>query len=88
MPLHKPHIFSCCRILLKIVTILAPPCPPLKTNYEEKISFFFWKTYVMTGVGFCKRVFTKSRGWNRTVENVPEKEPAKKAFTNGYCNNS
>lgn len=35
-------------------------------------------------VGFCNRVLTKSKGWNKTVEKVPEKDPAKKAFSTGY----
>lgn len=34
-------------------------------------------------VGFCKRVLTKSRGWKRIVEKVPENDPAKKALRMG-----
>merc|ERR1711892_1167494 len=30
-------------------------------------------------------VFSRSRGWNRIVEQVPLKEPAKNAFTIGDC---
>lgn len=37
-------------------------------------------------VVFWSLVFTKSKGWNKTVENVPEKDPARKAFATGYCN--
>lgn len=29
----------------------------------------------------CKRVFTRSNGWNNRVEQVPLKDPAAKAFT-------
>uniref|UniRef100_A0A224XST6 Secreted protein n=1 Tax=Panstrongylus lignarius TaxID=156445 RepID=A0A224XST6_9HEMI len=32
---------------------------------------------------FCSLVLTKSKGWNKTVENVPESDPARKAFNNG-----
>lgn len=40
----------------------------------------------MAVVGFCRRVLTKSRGWNKIVEKVPENDPAKKALRMGCCN--
>ena len=33
----------------------------------------------------CKQVFTRSKGWNSRVEQVPLKDPAVKAFTKDTC---
>jgi len=38
---------------------------------------------VMLFLGTCRRVLTRSRGWNKMVEQVPEMEPARNDFTMG-----
>lgn len=49
------------------------------TNGKE-----IYRTYFnMLGVEFCRRVLTKSKGWNRTVEHVPDTEPAMNALMIG-----
>lgn len=59
----------------------------MEKQYRE---YYNWTgTHLNNAVeGFCNLVFSKSKGWKSTVENVPENDPAKKALRIGYCEKS
>ena len=48
-------------------------------------SGWIWLTYPMAS-GACKRVFSRSRGWNKMVEHVPLRDPAKNDLNTGDWN--
>lgn len=53
-------------------------------NYKILKQFEVFETYPTVFIGFCRRVFTKSRGWNITVEHVPDIAPAAKDLKTGF----